>query len=97
MIRSAAMCQREGYPKERQQINDVTGVIDASNIYGSSKKESDSLRDTRSKANLVDVALFYSNPGYLCKISYFYQMPLLSKKSSRDFAFIKPLFYEEEK
>jgi hypothetical protein len=52
MIRSAAMCQREGYPKERQQINDVTAVIDASNIYGSSRKASESLRNTTSKFSL---------------------------------------------
>ena len=60
MIRSAAICQREGYPKERQQINDVTGVVDASNIYGSSKKESDNLRDKRSKIYFSKLGLPYS-------------------------------------
>jgi hypothetical protein len=58
MIRSAAICQREGYPKERQQINDVTAVIDASNIYGSSKKQGDSLRDKKGKAYSGQLAAF---------------------------------------
>jgi hypothetical protein len=60
MIRSAAICQREGYPKDRQQINDITGVIDASNIYGSSKKASDILRDKRSMFIIVSFASLLS-------------------------------------
>jgi hypothetical protein len=44
------MCHQDGYPEERQQINIVTSVIDASNIYGSASKTADSLRDKRSKA-----------------------------------------------
>ncbi|XP_028415842.1 peroxidasin-like protein [Dendronephthya gigantea] len=48
LVRSAAMCQQNDYPKHREQINDVTGVIDGSQIYGSSKATSDDLRDKRS-------------------------------------------------
>ncbi|CAB4025491.1 peroxidasin homolog isoform X3, partial [Paramuricea clavata] len=47
MIRSAAMCQRDGYPEERQQINEVTAVIDGNNIYGSADKTTDNLRDKK--------------------------------------------------
>lgn len=65
MIRSAAICQREGYPKERQQINDITGVVDASNIYGSSKKESDNLRDKRSKIYFSKLGLPYSQLAWI--------------------------------
>lgn len=65
MIRSAAICQREGYPKERQQINDITGVVDASNIYGSSKKESDNLRDKRSKIYFSKLDLPYSQLAWI--------------------------------
>ena len=43
------MCQRDGYPEERQQINEVTAVIDGNNIYGSADKTTDNLRDKKSK------------------------------------------------
>ena len=43
-VRSAAMCQLEGFPMEREQINDVTGVIDGNNVYGSSEETTRSLR-----------------------------------------------------
>lgn len=48
VVRSAAMCQPEGYPQQRQQFNDVTAVIDASNVYGSSVKGSEIIRDKKS-------------------------------------------------
>lgn len=53
MIRSAAMCQREGYPEQRQQINEVTAVIDGNNIYGSSEKITKILRDKRSMSHTL--------------------------------------------
>ena len=48
-VRSSAMCQREGFPMEREQINAITGVIDGNNVYGSSEETTRSLRDMESK------------------------------------------------
>ena len=69
MIRSAAMCQQEGYPEQRQQINEVTAVIDGNNIYGSSEKITKILRDKRSMSLTLSP---------ITRVTYFYQYPLYS-------------------
>ena len=48
-VRSSAMCQQDGFPMEREQINAITGVIDGNNVYGSDEETTRSLRDLESK------------------------------------------------
>ena len=43
------MCQQDGLPMEREQINAITGVIDGNNVYGSDEETTRSLRDLESK------------------------------------------------
>lgn len=52
-VRSSAMCQTEGFPVEREQLNAITGVIDGNNIYGSSENTTNSLRDLKSRFSLL--------------------------------------------
>ena len=47
MTRSAAVCQKHGDPKPREQINVNTAYIDASQVYGSTKELADKLRQTK--------------------------------------------------
>ena len=46
VTRSAAVCQKHGYPKPREQINVNTAPIDASQVYGSTQRVADELRET---------------------------------------------------
>ena len=48
-VRSSAVCQLEGFPVEREQVNIITGVIDGNNVYGSSENETLSLRNLTGK------------------------------------------------
>ena len=46
VTRSAAVCQEHGYPKPREQINVNTAPIDASQVYGSTERVAEELRET---------------------------------------------------
>ena len=56
-VRSAAVCQtNEVQIEKRQQMNTITGFIDASMVYGSSQGEAEKLRVLDSK-NLLHFSL----------------------------------------
>ena len=75
-VRSAAVCQtNEVQIEKRQQMNTITGFIDASMVYGSSQGEAEKLRvlDSKNLLHFFYCPLSISDLYFVLFIHYNFQ------------------------